>query len=147
MTENDALHEPSILVGDDDVPYTEDWKTILERRPYVPHVQIAHTGEEILKAASKPSNIRVLILDMMIPMNAKDSNGAMPPKHEEEPRGITVLRQLVDLGFELSRTVVITAFWDEKAISDVKQMGVKHVFLKPVDTRDILRTVHQLYFA
>jgi CheY-like chemotaxis protein len=132
-----------ILIADDDIYYSEDLKAILEGEGYQ-EVRVVHTGHDAVSFVEKFPAPDAIVLDMMIPYGQSDYEGAMPPGPTAEPRGVRVARELAARGFDLSRVVVITALSYESYHDQMRQIGLKNIYTKPVETALILRTVGRI---
>lgn len=132
-----------ILIVDDDPSYSEDLKAILNDTGY-PDVRVAATGVEAINVVRGSPKPEAIVLDMMIPYDAEDQNGALPPLPQEEVRGVRVARELAQLGFELSRIIVITALAEESKLKPARDLGLTHILIKPVETIEIIRAIKEI---
>lgn len=134
-----------ILIADDDPFYSEDLEAILRRGKY-PAVKVVATGEEVVALVPEHVVPDLIVLDMMIPYQKDDFDGAMPPAPGEEARGLRVARELKENGYDMSRIVVITALLDDTVSTQLRQLGVQHVLFKPVETARMLRMIAAVYY-
>lgn len=133
---------PIILIADDDLGYDDDLRDILGFEGYE-DVRIATTCEEMVRTARLHRTAIVIVLDMMLPWNGSDANGGMPPEHPEELRGLRAVHDLKEMGFDLRRIIVITAFHSPAAEDQLREFGVEktNIFLKPARTRELLARI------
>lgn len=132
-----------ILIVDDDRSYVEALSTLLLNVGGYEEVRIAYTGKDALDIV-RAVTPDAIVLDMMIPYDQDDINGASVPAPTQEPRGLLVAREMKGLGFDLSRAVAITALPDESVRGVLEDVGIRHVLTKPVLASEILQNIGQV---
>ncbi|MBM3335434.1 response regulator [Candidatus Sumerlaeota bacterium] len=134
-----------ILIADDDPVYVQGLREILIRRAGYEDVRDVATGERVISFVRDQPAPDVLILDMMLPWNDTDLIGARPPAEDQDLRGFQVITELCKTSFDVSRIVVITAYYVPEIANWLREKGLTHILFKPAPIWEIIRAVRGIY--
>lgn len=141
-----------ILLIDDDQPYNEALTDILNSEDGSYQIQTFTTGLDAInwlrewrKANSLPD---VVIMDMMIPWDENDFGGSgMPDNPPEGFGGVRVLKELLLMGLDPNRVLVISAVRsdDLRKMLLEKKVPEHQILLKPARTSEITQKVKLIH--
>ncbi|MEA3560695.1 MAG: response regulator [Candidatus Omnitrophota bacterium] len=106
-----------ILVVDDEIGVREAFRTIL-KDDY--HVLIAENGEQAIELLKVNKNIRLVILDIILPGIS----------------GIEVLKQIKKINLGLP-TMIVTATRNEQSLTEAMQLGAVSYITKPFGAKQV----------
>ena len=123
---NQVVHEPIVLVVDDDRDFCENLWQVLRERGY--RVSIAHSEEEGMEKAAN-AHVDVAVID--IRLGSGDCRNVYRRIHESHPD---------------AKTLMVTGYRSEadEIISELSNGGPDGVCYKPIEMPELLTAVEQL---
>ena len=118
-----------LFVIDEDKAFKNSLNDYFDKRDDIEVVQCAADGEEALQIINKKSDeFDVIILDLIIPK--KD--------------GISILKYMKDHNIE-KRIVVLSAYYTQKIIQQVAELGADYFMIKPITVEDLEDKIRDVY--
>jgi DNA-binding response OmpR family regulator len=123
---DEAIHQPIILVVDDDEDLCENLWDLFRSRNF--RVAVAHTEKKALEAL-QGDDYQVILVDLKLP--GGDGRGILRAVHQQHPE---------------SRTILITGHPEEFSdiLAGARNQGADAVCYKPFDLRALLQTIDRL---
>lgn len=119
--------EKRILLVDDDETIVVPFQFILESEEY--QVDTATTGRQAVERLGE-NEYRVVILDMTLP----------------DMKGIDVAREIRNRT-ENSSIIIVTGYPNLVESLEVLDIGIDEILLKPIDAKELLRTVEEAFVS
>ena len=124
---SDPIHPVHVLVADDEPHIGRIIKTKLEQGPF--HVTLVYDGAEALEALEKSPDIRLLILDLMMPQIS----------------GLEVLdRVRADPRWKGLPCLILTAAGQDHQEEDARRRGANDFMTKPFSPKRLLARAVEL---
>jgi CheY-like chemotaxis protein len=120
-----------ILVTDDDIVQLDLYKQLLEVAGY--QVEIAVSASQTVRHIAKAD---LLVMDLRMPNALGESDSG---------EGMALIRRIRDLGYRAP--VIVLSGWPEDLYGQPEEQLVSCILVKPVGTRELLQTIHDLLAA
>ena len=120
-----------ILVTDDDIVQLDLYMQLLEIAGY--QVEIAVSASQTVRHIEKAD---LVVMDLRLPNALGESDSG---------EGMALIRRIRDLGYRAP--VIVLSGWPEDLYGQPEEQLVSCILVKPVGTRELLQTIHDLLAA